>query len=136
EAPVSVPGGAEHRPPGPRRNVGRVAAGCPCRRRRRRRHRLRSPMARAVLIGQAGSPGIGGGRLLWVDGGSNGTGHGARPPGSRSVERDDPDAVAGQERRLLEALEGAATELETLAEDTAGRAGPEVGAIFEAQAMF
>jgi multiphosphoryl transfer protein len=93
-------------------------------------------MARAVLVGQAGSPGIGVGRLLWVDGGSNGTGHGARPPRSRSVERDDPDAIAGQERRLLEALEAAATELETLAEDTAGRAGPEVGAIFEAQAMF
>ena len=93
-------------------------------------------MARAVLVGQAGSPGIGVGRLLWVDGGSNGTGHGARPPGPPSRERDDPDAVAGQERRLLEALEAAATELETLAEDTAGRAGPEVGAIFEAQAMF
>jgi phosphoenolpyruvate-protein phosphotransferase len=79
---------------------------------------------------------MGVGRLLWVDGHSNGTGHGARPPASRSLERHDPDADSVQVHRLLEALESSAAELETLAEDTAGRAGPEIGAIFEAQAMF
>ena len=93
-------------------------------------------MARATLVGQAGSSGIAVGRLLWVDGQSNGTGHGARPPSVRSPQGHDPDAVAGQERRLLAALEVAAAELESLAEDTAGRAGPEIGAIFDAQAIF
>jgi len=92
-------------------------------------------MARAILVGQAGSPGSGVGRLLWLDGASNGTGHGAKPsvaPRDRSAASD----VAAEERRLVDALEAAVAELDVLAQETADRAGPEIGAIFEAQGIF
>ena len=88
-------------------------------------------MARTVLVGRAGSPGVGIGRLLVVG-----------PP---SVSRTD-DAVgrngrgttdaATEHGRLAQALERCATELEALAVQTSARAGEEVGAIFEAQALF
>jgi len=90
-------------------------------------------MAGAILLGQAGSPGSGVGRLLWLDGGSNGTGHGARVRVTGDQSASD---VALEERRLLAALDAAAAELDLLARETAERAGPEVGAIFEAQGIF
>jgi phosphoenolpyruvate-protein phosphotransferase len=92
-------------------------------------------MARTTLVGQAGSPGSGVGRLLWLDGLSNGTGRGARIPAQPGSAPASPDAIA-EERRLLAALETAATELDELARETADRAGPDVGAIFEAQGIF
>jgi phosphoenolpyruvate-protein phosphotransferase len=91
-------------------------------------------MAGTIIQGQAGSPGWGVGRLLWLEGGSNGTGHGAHvrvsTPGGSSID------AAVEERRLHEALAAAAAELDVLARETAERAGPEVGAIFEAQGIF
>jgi phosphocarrier protein FPr len=86
-------------------------------------------MARLVIAGQPGSPGAGTGRLLFVP--------------------DDPfhdqaavasPAQAGdtvlEEARLGDALAAAAAQLEDLARATSERAGSEVGAIFEAQALF
>jgi phosphoenolpyruvate-protein phosphotransferase len=84
-------------------------------------------MARRLLIGRAGSPGAAVGRILWVEA----TGP-ARASGSgdgrldRGVEAD----------RLQVAMAAAADELDALARETAGRAGEEIGAIFEAQALF
>jgi phosphocarrier protein FPr len=56
---------------------------------------------------------------------------GAAPPAASPA--GDPDDEA---RRLRGALDRAAEELEALAASTGERAGPEVGAIFEAQALF
>jgi phosphocarrier protein FPr len=67
------------------------------------------------------------GRLLWIAPEA----HVPSPAGSTG--RRDPE---GERTRLHEALGAAAAELEELARDTAQRAGPEVGAIFEAQAIF
>ena len=81
-------------------------------------------MAQKILVGRAGSPGIGTGRLLPVGpaiAGSNGS-----APASAGDERD----------RLLRALGAAASDLEALASQLAARTGAEVGAIFEAQALF
>ena len=91
-------------------------------------------MAGIVLLGHAGSPGSGVGRLLWLDGGMNGTGHG----GHVRISGADGPAVeaATEERRLRDALDVAAAELEVLARETSERAGPEIGAIFEAQGIF
>src|SRR5215210_31566 len=87
-------------------------------------------MAIATLTGQPGSPGVGVGRLMWVESeGSNP----ARRAGTSTVATADPDAERG---RLLDALAAAAAELDTLAEQTTVRAGDEVGAIFAAQALF
>ena len=85
-------------------------------------------MARAVLEGRPGSPGVAIGRLLWIAA-SPASASGA-PPSTNGIVRAD-EAV-----RLADALARAATELEQLARDTAARAGDEVGAIFEAQALF
>jgi multiphosphoryl transfer protein len=94
-------------------------------------------MPRIVIDGQSGSPGSGAGRLLWLGGSSNGAGH-AKPPRPRpgGGGRPDPEEIAAEERRLLDALAAAALELDTLAEETTGRAGADIGAIFEAQAIF
>jgi phosphocarrier protein FPr len=92
-------------------------------------------VAQAILLGQAGSPGSGVGRLLWLDGGTNGTGHGAQPRPARH-DPASPDDVRAEERRLLDALDAAAAELDALARETADRAGPDIGAIFEAQGIF
>ena len=104
-------------------------------------------MTRIVLAGRAGSPGIGRGRLLLV--GPAGNGHAsvetapapatepgrgiAAQPGSGNP---DADAAATERIRLLAALDTAATELALLAREVALRAGDEIGAIFEAQALF
>jgi phosphoenolpyruvate-protein phosphotransferase len=92
-------------------------------------------MARTILSGHPGSPGSGVGRLLWVDGGANGATHDATARPARP-DRVPPDDVPAEERRLLAALDAAARQLETLAHETADRAGPEIGGIFDAQAMF
>jgi phosphocarrier protein FPr len=92
-------------------------------------------MTRTVLAGRAGSPGVGLGRLLLVGPSANGrTGaaHKVADPtaGSSAV---DP---ASERARLLAALDSAALDLEALARQVAARAGEEIGAIFEAQALF
>jgi multiphosphoryl transfer protein len=85
-------------------------------------------MARATLVGRPGSPGLGVGRLLWVA-----EDEATRPAAVSSSAPHDP---AAERLRLQEALDAAATELTRLAAETKLRAGEEVGAIFEAQAMF
>ena len=93
-------------------------------------------MARTVLTGQSGSPGAGVGRLLWLGGPSNGAAHPAPRRLGRAKEGPNGTDAAAEERRLLDALTAAATELEELAHETAERAGPDIGGIFEAQAIF
>lgn len=86
-------------------------------------------MARTILVGRAGSPGVGVGRLLVI----------APPaPGAGLVAGNgrQPSTAAAEHRRLADALDRCATELEALAAQTTARAGEEVGAIFEAQALF
>jgi phosphoenolpyruvate-protein kinase (PTS system EI component) len=94
-------------------------------------------MAHTILLGRAGSPGVGIGRLLVVgppsptapapaghaDGHAGGNGRG-------------PGGATSEHARLAAALDRCAIELEALAVQTAARAGEEVGAIFEAQALF
>ena len=87
-------------------------------------------MARIVITGRPGSAGSAVGRLLWVDPAATG-----RPEAGARAGAEQPDAAA-EAARLREALAAAAAELEALARETAGRAGEEVGAIFEAQALF
>ena len=83
---------------------------------------------RLVLEGRAGSPGIGLGRLLWI------------PPMARLTSVAPPSngssRVAGESARLEAALNVVAEALDALAADLTARAGEEVGAIFEAQALF
>ena len=90
-------------------------------------------MARATIAGRPGSAGIGAGRLIWL------------APGGPSVPALVPSSAAGgdvrrtpelEKQRLQAALDAAAAELTTLAQETASRAGEEIGAIFEAQALF
>ena len=89
-------------------------------------------MAQRVLQGRAGSAGAGMGRLVRVRTTHNGepTGAGSSPPRVESVERPR------EQDRLRRALEHAGQELAQLAEETRTRAGPDVAAIFEAQALF
>jgi phosphoenolpyruvate-protein phosphotransferase len=93
-------------------------------------------MTRVVLAGRTGSPGVGLGRLLNVQAGPNGLDSaGLRPEDSAGtgVARVDPDA---ERARLQVALDAAHAELEALARTISERAGDEIGAIFEAQALF
>ena len=85
-------------------------------------------MASLILTGRAGSPGIGLGHLLPV--GGNGT---AASAASDVAATWRPDA---EQARLDAALQEAADQLDALARQTTERAGAEVGAIFEAQALF
>jgi phosphoenolpyruvate-protein phosphotransferase len=82
-----------------------------------------------VLTGRPGSPGVGFGRALLVEPAA------APPSATRAVVGGPADPVVEKER-LQVALEGAAAELEDLATETAARAGEDIGAIFEAQALF
>src|SRR5688572_24098686 len=88
-------------------------------------------MARTILLGRAGSPGVGLGRLLVV-----------APPSTTAAASHTagngrgPTTVGAEHARLADALDRCATELEALAVQTTARAGAEVGAIFEAQALF
>jgi phosphoenolpyruvate-protein phosphotransferase len=96
-------------------------------------------MARAALTGRPGSPGLGVGRLLWVAPSREAAAAGGEPgPGAADAAESAADvADTSREReRLLTALAEAAAELSVLAAETAARAGDEVGAIFEAQALF
>src|SRR5688500_2283554 len=87
-------------------------------------------MARTILIGRAGSPGVGVGRLLVV------AGPAAAATGASAGNGRAATTVGAEHARLADALDRCATELEALAVQTAARAGEEVGAIFEAQALF
>ena len=83
-------------------------------------------MAKAILVGRAGSPGVGAGRFLPI----------APLPGA-GAERVRPAAdVSDQRRTLALALDAAAGELEALAAKLSERVGGEVSSIFEAQALF
>ena len=84
-------------------------------------------MTRAVLEGRPGSPGVGIGRLLWL-----GSVNGHSGPGVAAGSAGPDDEV----ERLRSALDMAALDLEALGRDLADRAGAEIGAIFEAQALF
>ena len=84
-------------------------------------------MARRLLIGRAGSPGAAVGRLLWVE---------ALGPGQAADGDSQPRDARAEADRLRAAMAEAADELGALARETAGRAGEEIGAIFEAQALF
>jgi phosphoenolpyruvate-protein phosphotransferase len=87
-------------------------------------------MSRATLAGRPGSAGIGVGRLLWL------------APAAPAVTPISAVGGAGvsdpesEKSRLRAALDAAAAELSALALETASRAGDEIGAIFEAQALF
>jgi phosphoenolpyruvate-protein phosphotransferase len=87
-------------------------------------------VARAVLGGRTGAPGVGWGTLLVVR---------ADPDDhvGGQTTADVPTLDPAEERARLEgALDAARGELERLATSIAARAGDEIGAIFEAQAIF
>jgi phosphocarrier protein FPr len=87
-------------------------------------------VARVTLTGRPGSPGVGTGRLLWLAAAAP-----AVTPisAARATVARDP---AAEKERLRAALAAAADELSALGKETATRAGDEIGAIFEAQALF
>lgn len=87
-------------------------------------------MTRVVLAGRTGSPGVGVGRLLKV-----GVGHHGHGPGAAGDGASPGDPVT-ERARLEAALRTAQADLEGLAGSIAVRAGADIGAIFEAQAMF
>jgi phosphoenolpyruvate-protein phosphotransferase len=89
-------------------------------------------MARAILAGRPGSPGIGEGRLVRVPEPVRGGPAAGEAESAGSATR----SRAGDAVRLRDALDLAATQLELLATETAQRAGDDIGAIFEAQALF
>jgi multiphosphoryl transfer protein len=83
-------------------------------------------MASAILVGRAGSPGVGAGRFLPV----------AADGGAGSAPVAASEAASDQRQALALALEAAAAQLEALAAQLSERVGSEVGSIFEAQALF
>jgi len=83
--------------------------------------------ARTTLVGRPGAAGVGVGRLLWLPPTTSGL--------VASETRRAPDPAA-EKARLLAALAAAGAELSSLARETASRAGDQIGAIFEAQALF
>jgi phosphoenolpyruvate-protein phosphotransferase len=87
-------------------------------------------MARSVIQGRAGSSGTAIGRIvrLWTYELSTAT--------NGSPPRLEPALRQHEQGRLRAALERAAEQLARLADETQRRAGPEVAAIFEAQALF
>jgi phosphoenolpyruvate-protein phosphotransferase len=84
-------------------------------------------MARRILIGRTGSPGAAVGRLVWVE---------AAQAGQAESDHAGPLDPSVEADKLRAAMASAAAELDDLARETAGRAGEEIGAIFEAQALF
>ena len=94
-------------------------------------------MTRAVLEGRPGSSGVGIGRLLWVAPAPlDPAPAGVASSALRAAGSQNGTGPSAEVDRLRSALEAAALELEALARDTTARAGDEVGAIFEAQALF
>jgi len=93
-------------------------------------------MTRVVLAGRTGSPGVGLGRLLLLRPMPTGlTPRG--PDGAMALHGGLPVVDPAVEReRLKSALETASSDLASLARTIAAQAGDEVGAIFEAQALF
>ena len=85
--------------------------------------------AGTMLVGRPGSPGVGFGRALRV---------GEARPATGGLAPAAVDAGGAEEEvaRLRSALAEAARELTSLAQATSEAAGDEVGAIFEAQALF
>ena len=91
-------------------------------------------MALDILHGRGGSPGIGVGRALVVRAASAPSPIGSNSSGTSILGATrDPEAESD---RLRTALTQAADALEGLARRTAEQAGPDVGVIFEAQALF
>jgi multiphosphoryl transfer protein len=88
-------------------------------------------MTRVVMIGRTGSPGVGVGRLLLVEAVGNGSDSATRVLGA-----DLPVNADAELARLEAALDEARRDLGQLATSVAARAGEEIGAIFEAQALF
>jgi phosphoenolpyruvate-protein phosphotransferase len=88
-------------------------------------------MARAILAGRSGSPGLGSGTLIHVL--VPPPSSGLHDGGEGDLQRGSPEAA---DARLRAALATAARQLEALAVETSRRAGDEIGAIFEAQALF
>ena len=90
-------------------------------------------MAQLVLVGRAGSPGIGTGRLLRIgDADSRNGRHASAMPLPKPPTKPAGDA----RQRLIDALDAAATQLEALAAEVSARVNEDVGSIFEAQAVF
>jgi phosphoenolpyruvate-protein phosphotransferase len=84
-------------------------------------------MAREIIHGRAGSSGVGVGFLVRVL---------TTQPAATTPSRIAPADRACEQDRLREALEHAADELAEISEQTRERAGADVAAIFEAQALF
>jgi phosphoenolpyruvate-protein phosphotransferase len=94
-------------------------------------------MARIVLEGRPGSPGIGVGAVFRPGNTSPSTSASGSAEASAAVAMAGSDSGATHQReRLLAALEEAAGQLDSLAAETVERAGADIGAIFEAQALF
>jgi len=93
-------------------------------------------MTRVALAGRTGSPGTGLGRLLQVRPTRNGRSADERPDDGRSRGTSRAPDPAAERVRLEAALAKASDELEGLARTISERAGDEIGAIFEAQALF
>jgi len=89
--------------------------------------------ARTTLVGRPGSVGVGVGRLLWLPPSSSPVTGVVAGLAAEATLGYDP---AAERARLQAALEAAGAELASLARETASRAGDEIGAIFEAQALF
>jgi len=90
-------------------------------------------VAQLVLVGRAGSPGIGTGRLLRIgDADSRNGRHASAMPLPKPPTKPAGDA----RQRLIDALDAAATQLEALAAEVSARVNEDVGSIFEAQAVF
>jgi phosphocarrier protein FPr len=87
-------------------------------------------MTRLELHGRVGSPGIGMGNAIVIRPEVPG------PPADASGSGTPGGTPAGERERLTTALATAATELEALAAGLADRAGDEISAIFEAQALL
>ncbi|HEY3063867.1 MAG TPA: phosphoenolpyruvate-utilizing N-terminal domain-containing protein, partial [Chloroflexota bacterium] len=85
-------------------------------------------MAKQVLEGRAGSPGAGVGRLIRVP-----TTIYTAVVSPRPIDRVQREH---EQDRLRRALDLASQELAQLTEQTRERAGADVAAIFEAQALF
>jgi phosphoenolpyruvate-protein phosphotransferase len=88
-------------------------------------------MAQLILEGRAGSPGVGTGRLLRIA--TTDSRNGASPTAATSTASV---SAADAREHLLDALETAASQLEALATEVSARVSEDVGAIFEAQALF